>query len=184
MKLDVVACSIIMEPALAVEVTKRFGTMMGILMEMGLEILVVGREIRAHPTAIRQEKLSLQNRWMQICDLYNPAYVVWVEVTHPEAVPADRYMLINAPATSGTNGLTKSSTSSSDSNPVLDTSRSSGASVKRLHSTVQSSDSAPVPDNFQNSGASAKQAQHINLIKFTLSTVTASKATPTLYHNS
>ena len=122
---------------------------------------------------------------MQICDLYNPAYVVvCVEVTHPEAVPADRYVLVNGPATSGTNGLTKLSTSSSDSNPVLDTSHSSGASVKRLHSTVQSSDSAPVPDNFQNSGASAKQAQHINLIKFTLSTVTASKATPTLYHNS
>ena len=73
-------------------------------------------------------------------------------------------MLVNAPATSGTNGLTKSSsTSSSDStSSVLDTSHSSGVSVKLLHSTVQtasSSDSAsPVPDNSQNSGASAKLA--------------------------
>ena len=60
-----VVCPIIMmELALAVEVAKRFGTTIDILMEMGLEILVVGREeVRAHPTAVRQEKLSLQNRW-------------------------------------------------------------------------------------------------------------------------
>ena len=57
----------------------------------------------------------------------DPAYVAWLEAIHPEAVPANPYMLTTAPATSG--GVTKTlSTSLFDStSSVPDTFHNSGA---------------------------------------------------------
>ena len=69
---------------------EKLWTTINILMDIGWEILVVGiEETRAHLIALRQEKLSLKNRFEEGYDLYDPAYVAWLEVTHPEAVPAD-----------------------------------------------------------------------------------------------
>ena len=100
----------------------------------------------AEETCTPKQMELYTNRFEEWYDLYDPAYVEWLEVAHP----VDRYMLLTAPATPGSNRLHKSksvsSPGSTSSLPVV--SHNSGTSVEHSHSTSASSSgsTSPVPE--------------------------------------
>ena len=70
---------------------------MDILMEMRLEILVAGDRgdqsttdnCKARETFTIEQVELYTRTFVEEYDLYDPAYIAWLEVAHPEAVPAD-----------------------------------------------------------------------------------------------
>ena len=87
-----------------------------------------------------------ERRFEEGYDLYDPTYMAWLEVNHPEAVPADRYMLTPTPrvAKVPSTESTPNSSSSSSLSPSTST-QVSGASIQKSTPSLNTSSSSSSP---------------------------------------
>ena len=50
------------------------------------------------PSFSKEQEDCYKQRYSKGYDLMNPEYLRWLEIYHPEAIPADRYSLVTAPS--------------------------------------------------------------------------------------
>ena len=102
---------------------------------------------------IEQEQ-RFQARFEEGCDLMDSEYLHWLEINHPDSVPADRHMLVLAPESS--RGVSKDNSTLTDvfsyvqpSSPLTATECATSSNSTFLNSHASTTESAKTPPTLE-----------------------------------